>query len=173
MRGTKSAGQPNLYFLDLSSGVVSPFLESSARESDATFSPDGRCIAYRSNESGIPQVFVRSADGDRKWQISNSDEAGQPRWSSTGHRLYLRSDKGLMVAKVGAGDNFSLLAHNFSSRASFADRTVYVSAQGQIFHDYDVGADGRLVVLPRSPESATGETRLHFVAGWLDKLQAE
>jgi hypothetical protein len=54
----------------------------------ATFSPDGRWIAYSSVESGQDQVYVRSfPDGQHKSQLS-SDGGTEPRWRGDGQELY-------------------------------------------------------------------------------------
>jgi serine/threonine-protein kinase len=68
-------------------GKPEPFLTSDADERSPSFSPDGRWIAYSSNESGTFEVYVRAfPDKGGKWQIS-SGGANYPFWSRTGHEL--------------------------------------------------------------------------------------
>ena len=53
-------------------GTIEPFLNTRFLEYGPFFSPDGRWIAYGSNESGDWEVYVRPADGSSgKWQISS------------------------------------------------------------------------------------------------------
>ena len=78
-------------------------------ETDASapaFSPDGRFIAYASPASGLRYVYVRSARGEGKWQVS-SEPGGDPKWSGNGRELfYLTSgqpQRTLMVVAVESG----------------------------------------------------------------------
>lgn len=87
-----------------------PFLQTPFDERHARFSPDGKWIAYASNESGMWQVYVQTfpASGG-KWQISNAG-GGQPQWSSDGREIfYVSADRKLMSAEVKAsGSTFEV-----------------------------------------------------------------
>jgi len=68
-----------------------PYLATPYSESDAHFSPDGKWVAYTSDESGRPEVYVqRFPDPGDKVQISTLG-GGSPRWSPDGHELYFLS----------------------------------------------------------------------------------
>jgi Tol biopolymer transport system component len=85
-----------------------PFLQSQFDERQGRFSPDGRWIAYASNESGPWQVYVRSfPDPGGKWQVSTNG-GGQPQWRRDGRELfYLSADRKLMAVEVnGSGPTF-------------------------------------------------------------------
>ena len=73
----------------------------------ATSRSGPRWIAYRSNETGRPEVYVRNFPQlDEKWQISN-DGGWQPLWRSDGRELFYLSAEGiLMAAAVSSGANF-------------------------------------------------------------------
>ncbi len=81
-----------------------PYLQTPFDESDGQFSPDGRWIAYTSNESGMPQVYVQSVPASgTKFQISSSG-GNQPRWRRDGKELfYISGDKKLMAVPVKIG----------------------------------------------------------------------
>ncbi len=85
-----------------------PFLQSEFYEGQARFSPDGKWIAYSSDESGIWQVYVQSfpASGG-KWQASTNGGV-QPQWRRDGKELfYLSSDRKLMAVELkGSGSTF-------------------------------------------------------------------
>ncbi len=92
----------------LRAGKPEIFLQTSADERQPVFSPDGRWLAYTSNESGLYQVYVRAfPDKGGKWQISNAGGA-YPAWSSNGHELFFRNDDNrIMVATYAAkADSF-------------------------------------------------------------------
>src|SRR5262249_994176 len=86
------------------------FLGTPADEQEPAFSPDGRWIAYRSNESGRNEVYVRPfPGGERKWQISNGGGA-HPIWSRNGREVfYESSDNHIFVAAYTAkADSFAV-----------------------------------------------------------------
>jgi Tol biopolymer transport system component len=92
----------------LRAGKPEVFLQTPADERTPSFSPDGRWIAYRSDESGTTQIYVRAfPDKGGKWQISNSGGA-DPMWSRNGHDLFFETlDQHIMVAAYTVkGDSF-------------------------------------------------------------------
>jgi eukaryotic-like serine/threonine-protein kinase len=95
----------------LKAGKPEQFLKSGFNDGDTAFSPDGRWLAYQSDESGKDEVYVRAfpspASGQGgKWQISNS--GGQrAHWSRTGHELMFQSGDQIMAASYTVkGDVF-------------------------------------------------------------------
>jgi Tol biopolymer transport system component len=79
-------------------GEPKPFVNSVFTEAEPAFSPDGRWIAYVSNESGSYEVYVRPFPGPGgKWQVSTG--AGTyPKWSRNGKDLFYRTvDSKIMV----------------------------------------------------------------------------
>ncbi|MDH3251873.1 MAG: protein kinase [Ignavibacteria bacterium] len=89
-----------------------PVAESEYNEWNGKFSPDGRWIAYSSNESGRYEVYIRSFTyGEQhtaigKWQISTNG-GGQPQWRKDGRELYYISpDKSLMAVPVKSASSF-------------------------------------------------------------------
>ena len=88
-----------------------PFLKSSFADQAPSFSPDGRWLAYHSNESGTNQVYVRtfpppSSGQGGKWQISNSGGT-VPRWSRSAHELVYQMGDQIMAARYAVnGDTF-------------------------------------------------------------------
>jgi serine/threonine-protein kinase len=99
----------------LKAGKPEQFLKSSSADISPAFSPDGRWLAYTSNESGRDEGYVRafpppapnSGGGQGgKWQISNNGGTGS-RWSRTGHELMYRSGDQIMAASYAVkGDTF-------------------------------------------------------------------
>ncbi len=92
----------------LRAGKPEVFLQTTANEYLPSFSPDGRWMAYASNESGTLQVCVRAfPDKGGKWQISNSGGT-IPIWSRNGHELFFETlDHHVMVAAYAVkGDSF-------------------------------------------------------------------
>jgi dipeptidyl aminopeptidase/acylaminoacyl peptidase len=84
------------------------FLEAFGQQVFGQFSPDGRWIAYASNEDGQFQVYVRPYPATvALWQVS-TEGGTQPRWRRDGKELFYRAPDGrLMAATVGAPEGSS------------------------------------------------------------------
>jgi serine/threonine protein kinase len=114
------------------------FLGPPSDQLHANFSPDGRFVAYTSNESGRFQVYVQTFPlSDRKWQVS-TDGGYEPRWRGDGREIYyLSEDRKLMAVAVGAGPSFAVPKMLFQTRVPegvTSRRTHYVpSRDGQRF----------------------------------------
>jgi serine/threonine protein kinase len=114
------------------------FLGSPGDQMHGNFSPDGRLLAYTSNESGRFQVYVQTFPlSSRKWQVS-TDGGYEPRWRADGHEIYyLSEDRKLMAVSVGAGPSFAVPKMLFQTRVPegvTSRRTHYVpSRDGQRF----------------------------------------
>jgi Tol biopolymer transport system component len=132
-----------------------PFLQTEYNETNALFSPDARWVAYNSDESGTPEIYVRpfpAAVG--RWQVSTHGGV-QPVWRNDGRELYyVGLDGKVMAVDVKPGPAFSagLPVALFDSglrpegltesRSSFA-----VSADGQRFLVNAIAADaGRVPI---------------------------
>lgn len=104
----------------------------------ANFSPDGRFVAYSSNETGRFQVYVQTFPlSDRKWQVS-TDGGYEPRWRADGREIYyLSDDRKLTAVSVGAGPSFAVPKALFQARVPVgvnSRRTHYVpNRDGQRF----------------------------------------
>jgi serine/threonine-protein kinase len=84
-------------------GTPSQFFASPANETLPMFSPDGRWIAYVSDESGSNELYVRPFPAaDAKWRVSSSGTLDEHAWSRDGTRLFFRSGDGqhLMAARL-------------------------------------------------------------------------
>ena len=111
------------------------FLASPADEMHGNFSPDGRLIAYTSNESesGKFQVDVQTVPlSDKKWQVSTSG-GYEPRWRADGREIYyLSEDRKLMAVDVGPGPSFGIPRILFQTQVQAgvaANRMHYVPAR--------------------------------------------
>lgn len=133
------------------SGKPEPFLRTPAEENVPAFSPDARWIAYRSNESGASEIYVRpfpnSAGG--RWQISTGCGL-YPFWSKTSHELlYQTLDGGIMAMDYTAdGDSFVP-----GKRRLWSDTQVFSTGASSL----DLAPDGKHFVAFDMQETAVGE----------------
>ncbi len=128
------------------------FLRTEFNEQGGSFSPDGRFVAYQSDESGRDEIYVRTFSPDAlasgtatggKWQISAGGGA-EPRWRRDGKELYyVSSDGKLMDVAVTANPEFRAAA----PKVLFA---VPLQSSSPDLHIWDVTSDGRrfLVAVP-------------------------
>src|SRR5580704_6388320 len=138
-----------------------PFLRSSFSAREATLSPDGKWLAYCSNESGEYRVYVVPFPGPGgKWHVSRGDGRG-PLWRRDGQELfYLSADNKLLAVTVNAsGGTFSAGdAHVlFDSQSYGVFARYYNSADGQRF----------VVVYERSQPSSA----LTFISNWTAEVK--
>ncbi len=134
----------------LKAGTPEPFFTSTFEDTTPSFSPDGRWLAYRSNESGRDEVYVRafpppaSAQGG-KWQISNSGGTF-PRWSRTGHELVYQS-----------GDQLMTVSYTVNGTTFVAEKPrVWIASLGGAGTNWDLAPDGKRVaaVIPEASTQA-------------------
>jgi Tol biopolymer transport system component len=113
------------------------YLQTTFGEGRAQFAPDGRWIAYQSDESGRNEVYVSSFPGPGgKWQVSTSG-GGSPRWRRDGKELfYVAPDNKMMAARVDRrGSAFEVGAVRALFNVRMRDQSLGIP--------YDVTADGQ------------------------------
>ena len=154
--------QTNILALDVERREARVLLHSPAAEVGPAISPDGRWLAYCSDESGRPEVYVRPFPAlDGRWQISDSGGMA-PRWSPDGRELFYRYDTSLYEAQVTTdGGTF----HADRPRVLFDDVST-----ATLDEDYDVlDRDRFLLVEPAGDEQAAPGVTV--VVHWLDELR--
>jgi Tol biopolymer transport system component len=82
-------------------GAIHAVLTTGAGEGDAQFAPDGRWLAYTSNETGRSEVFVQQypLDAGGKWQLSTNGGTN-PVWSPNGRELFFKRGNDLIAVPV-------------------------------------------------------------------------
>ncbi len=118
-----------------------PFLKTAFEESDARISPDVHSIAFVSDESGRPEVYVASFPSGTGRRRVSVEGGSQPRWRKDGRELfYLAADARIMALAVRAGEppDSGAPVPLFRSPTTPSNR-----GELAIWNDYDVSPDGQ------------------------------
>ena len=147
---------------------VTPLLNAAHNEHNGEASPDGRWLAYQSNESGTDEVYVRPFPnvGDGRWQIPTGGGT-RPAWARSGREVfYLKADGTLVAVPVERGGG------------SLAARVPKMLFRGPYFRvldgrTYDVAADGRrfLMIKEDAPRADRRPTQLVVVQNFFEELK--
>ena len=137
-----------------------PFLQTPATEGGAQVSPDGRFLAYVSEDSGRSEVFLKKfPSGEGKWQVSVNG-GSWPRWNGRGDKLFYREGTKLMEVAVAAQPSLTLS----TPRALISGEEL-----GLLMYEpirYDVAADGRRFLMVQNAGQG-GEASLVVVQNWI------
>jgi serine/threonine-protein kinase len=154
----------DIWVLRMSDRKAQPFLRTQFNEAYPRFSPDGRWLAYISDESGSIEVYVQSYPGPGgKYQIS-TEGGTDPVWNPSGKELFYRSGDKMMAVDIATQPSFNA----GKSRMLFEGRYV----QGP-FPNYDVSPDGQrfLMIKPVEQTSSSSPTQIVVVQNWFEELK--
>jgi serine/threonine-protein kinase len=134
------------------------FLRSPFNEKQAAFSPNGRWLAYVSDESGQNEVYVQPFPGPGPKQQVSADGGEEPAWSRPGHELFYRIGGRMMVVNVGDSGHFSV----DRPRRLFEGLFYYTAVPNRT---YDLSPDGRFVMVGE-PELEYATRQINIVLNW-------
>jgi Tol biopolymer transport system component len=139
------------------------FIKTPFREYHPMISPDGRWLAYVSDETGKFEVYVQPFPaGGSKWLVSVGG-GSEPLWAHSGTTLFYRVGPKVMAVEIGAGSGFE--AGN--PRLLFEVDTLNTTGLG--LPDYDVSSDGERFVMI-APVSTTPETEIYVTMNWFAEV---
>jgi eukaryotic-like serine/threonine-protein kinase len=140
-----------------------PVVRGPGKDNEARFSPDGRFIAYQSDDSGESRVYVMRFQPERGPRVLVSDgEAGEPRWREDGRELYyISKERALMAVPLDIRPNELVPGRPvrlFGGRAG-----------EEVWHFEPDARGERFLVLPLSEEPDS--TPLHLITGWQGRVR--
>ena len=156
-----SGARTNIYTATLAAGAVAtPWLATPFAEVAPRFSPDGKFVAYVSDESATREVYVRPFPGPGGRSQISSGGGTEPLWSRDGRQIFYRSGARLMAAGIsGAG------LPSVTSRRQVLTVSVPELVQAA---NYDVSPDGKRVLLGK-PNGAAAN--LVVVVNWFTEVR--
>src|SRR5713101_222540 len=153
----------DIWVLQMGDRKAQPFLRTPFLESAPRFSPDGRWLAYMSDESGHYEIYVQPYPGPGgKWQIST--ECGtEPVWNPNGRELFYRSGDKMMAVDIATQPGFTV------SKPRVLFEGPYLPTPATL-PNYDVSPDGQRFLMLKPSEQAA-PTQINVVLNWFEELK--
>ena len=151
--------------LDVPSGRVTPFLNSQFGEAFPDFSPDGRWIAYASDESKRDEVYVRAFPGPGMKEQVSSEGGKEPLWARNGKQLFYRRQNQVWAVDVRTDGGFAM-----SKPRLLFENPEYGS--GNPIRAYDLSLDSqRFLMVKIENRKPTPVTEMILVQNWFEQLK--
>jgi Tol biopolymer transport system component/tRNA A-37 threonylcarbamoyl transferase component Bud32 len=166
-RNLNEVGNGDIFGVKVGDTALVPLLNTPAAETSPALSPDGRWLAYSSNESGTAEVYVRpfpDVAGGR-WQVSLNGGTG-PRWAKSGRELFYVNGRLELVATPVKPSGATLEVGQ--PKVLFQANTYLLIPT---FPAYDVAPDDKRFVMLRSA-AATEDTEIILTQNWFEELKA-
>jgi Tol biopolymer transport system component len=164
---TNGSGDIYAFRVGAADSAPLPLVTSPAADLFPSLSPDGRWLAYSSNESGAAEVYVRPfpETSTAKWQVSTAGGT-QPLWSADGRELYyINGKRALVMAAIRPGPTLVV-----GEQKVLFSTAAYTSGAG--VPGYAVSPDGRRFIFTQDGEPLQ-ESELVVAQGWLQQLDTK
>ena len=145
----------DIWMLSVKDHMVRPFLQTSFNEGSPMFSPDGRWIAYYSDESGSSEVYVQSYIGPSQRVRVSAGGGTTPYWNPSGRELFYRNGDTTMVVDVTTTPRFS----------AGAPRVLYRGVGGV------PAADGQRFLAIEGTEPREPPTQIEVLLNWSEEFK--
>jgi Tol biopolymer transport system component len=170
--GTRKQLSEDIWLVSAEGGhPPSPWFETPFREAAPAFSPNGKWIAYVSDESGTREIYVRPYPGPGA-NIKVSTESGiEPVWTRGGRELLYRTgERGekFMAVEMQTSPELVVSAPRllFSSDLNTGGQWAGRGAREEAFRDYDVSPDGNEIFATRMVRMEEPNRQLTIVTNW-------
>jgi serine/threonine-protein kinase len=136
------------------------FIQRDINQRHGVWSPDGRWVAYAADESRRWEVYVEPYPGPGPKTMISTQGGYQPVWSRDGKRLFYRSGNKMVAATIETEPEFRVTDFEELFEGRYLTTT---------FHNYDVGPDGRFLMIQEPQEPAP--LGINIVTNWFEELK--
>jgi len=162
---TSPTTREDIWVLRLGGRQPQPLQQESFDEALPQLSPNGRWLAYASDESGRLEVYVRPFPGSgSRWPIS-TDGGTLPMWARNGRELYYRNGNRMMAVTVTSDATFSAT----KPKALFETR-AYLGAYSGSMVSYDVTPAGEFLMI-EPDEADVPPSQINVVLNWMQEVR--
>jgi len=147
-------------------GEAKAWIATEFSEGYPQLSPDGRWLAYVSNESGEYEVYVQAYPGANEKMTVSTDGGFEPVWSPDGRELFYRTGARVMVVSIQTTPVF----RTSRPRQLFEGPYISSSTIAAIATTYDVAPDGQHFLMIEGGEEE-GWNQLHLALNWFEELK--
>jgi serine/threonine protein kinase/Tol biopolymer transport system component len=151
--------------LHLDNRKVESFLRTPSNESVPRFSPDGRWLAYISDESGRYEIYVQPYPGPGGKRQISSEGGTEPTWNPSGGELFYRNGNKMMAVEVTTQPSFVAGKPQMLFEGPYATTALTNP-------NYAVSSDGKRFLMLKSAEQGEAEpTQIKLVLNWTEELK--
>jgi len=154
----------DIWVLSLKDREVTAVVRSAKTDVAPRFSPDGRWLAYVSDESGRPEVYVQPFPGPGGKRQVSIDGGTEPMWNPNGAELFYRLDRKFISVPVGLQPTFSAGKPVTLFEADYAASEFPLTSPG-----YDVSSDGQRFLVAKDVEAPP--TQINVVINWIEEVK--
>ncbi len=142
-------------------GTPTAFLSTPANERSPAFSPDGRWIAYTSDETGRDEVYLAPSDNPEARQQISTAGGRAPVWSRDGREVFYRNRAAVMAVEIRTSPALRIGTPQLLFEGPYEPDPA---PSGSV--NYDVAPDGRFLMVQSAPL-----TEIHVVLNWVEELR--
>ena len=167
--GPATAGMADLWNITLAGdSQAAGLLETQFTERNAEISPDGRWMAYETNEGNQAEVWVRPFPdiNSGKWPVSNG-VGSQPLWSRTGKELFFIDASGALMSVTVEGQSPLI----FGTPVKILGNSYVWSVPTFAGRQYDISPDGKRFLRLKGPSENITAGSVTFVQNWFEELK--
>jgi Tol biopolymer transport system component len=141
-----------------------PFLETPFGEGAPALSPDGRWVAYVSNESGRNEVHVRPFPGPGERTTISTDGGNEPVWAANGRELFYRNGDAMMAVDISTSSGLQ------AGRPKRLFEKHYEPTLA-LWPNYSVSPDGQRFLMVKTIEQGEAPPQINVVLNWHEELK--